>query len=182
MKSKMREALGEAKRILKKISPLLLSHHPVCSGFGPDMIKMGDRYFCKGCFIGYTFAALLILTYLLLDSTIGVNIDIHPGIIIIAGIVLGSTQFVRAIFIDLPSAAKTVQKLMLGSGIALVTIGVLRLQVGIGIKVLIFVILVSVYGILGFLLRIIYIKRTCKRCEFRENWEICDGLSFLYKD
>jgi hypothetical protein len=182
MKSKMREALKEGAKLLKKISPLLLSHHPVCSGFQPDMVRKGGRYFCKGCFIGYPFAIFLIAIYLLLAPLFGVELNLNPYLMMVIGVILGCTQILRAMFIDLPPFIKTIQKLMLGAGIALVTVGVLGLGVGSGIKALIFAALVILYGILGLFLRLGYIRRTCRKCEYKEQWEICDGLSFLYKD
>ena len=47
-------------------------------------------------------------------------------------------------------------------------------------KVLIFIILTIFYGSLGLVLRVAYIRRTCRKCEYNEQWNICEGLSSLH--
>jgi hypothetical protein len=102
--------------------------------------------------------------------------------LMIVGALLGSSQLIRALFIDMPPLIKTVQKLMLGAGIALFTMGIMEMEISVILRILLFSGIAFVFGIVGAFLRIGYIRKTCRKCSYEEQWEVCDGLSFLYSD
>jgi len=42
---------------------LLLSHHPLCEKFESHTFKVGKYHLCKGCFLGYPTAVIVILLW-----------------------------------------------------------------------------------------------------------------------
>jgi hypothetical protein len=98
------------------------------------------------------------------------------------GVLLGSLQVARAFIRRLPSWWKTVQKLLLGAGIASVIIGVVGLPIDGIYRFIILAMCFFTYGLLGAVLRFHYLKRTCRECRFGGDWERCEGLSELFEE
>jgi len=182
MKGILDSAFTEAKRVLVMVFPLLLSHHPICEEYMPDMLKIGKVHLCKGCFLGYSFSIFLLALYFLILPGMKMEILLEPELMIPVGIILGSLQLARAFIIRAPSWWKTVQKLLLGAGIASVIIGVVELPLDGIYRFLILAVCFFTYGLLGGVLRFHYLKRTCQECRFHGEWERCEGFSRLFEE
>jgi hypothetical protein len=181
MKGILSSAFAEAQRVLVMVFPLLLSHHPICKEYMPDMLKIGRVHLCKGCFLGYSFSLLVLAIYFILIPVTSWDIEAGPELLIPVGIVLGSLQFARAFIRRAPSWWKTVQKLLLGAGIASIIIGIIELPIDLLYRSLILFSCFLIYGLLGAALRLHYLKMTCNECRFEGDWERCEGLSGLYE-
>lgn len=176
----MSQVCFEASRQFGMIKPYLLSHHPMCSIYSSDMVKIRNRHYCKGCLVGYGsaiiffLAALVVIYYHMLPL---------PSIwwpYFVVSALFSLPQFLRAYFPSIPPAAKTLVKISVGVSISSALMGVVYFPFSVGGRVLAFLFLYALYGALAGLMRVKYIKRTCRlNCPYKGDWMHCYGFRYV---
>jgi hypothetical protein len=158
---------------------LVFSHHPDCEPYSNDVINLGKVRLCRGCTIAYGIAGLLILMYLWIPDMRSLISDVDPTLIIGFGVFLGLFQVMRAIVRKMGAFMKSIVKLALGMGIALIIVGIFQLDLGFQGTFWTIFLLFILYGLFGLVLRLFYMKRTCEECESHSDWNSCDGMRVI---
>ena len=170
---------GDIINAFPKLLPLVLSHHPDCEPYRADVIRIGKLRLCRGCTIAYGLVVLIFGSYLLFGELRDLFGEVPPPLLILSGAALGMFQVLRAVFRRMGIPRKTLVKLALGSGIALVLIGIMELDLGRTGTIWLMVGLFLLYGTLGGYIRYVYMKRTCLECEYGGDMRSCPGMSVV---
>lgn len=167
--------LGEIGRFLRKLQPMLLSHHPDCDNFKEHTVNIHGLRLCRGCSI------------------------IYPSVLVSLGLLYAINLFQPLFFdylffIGLVLIGPKITSIFLHINKKPVEIGV-NILVGTGISICIFSIfsfpfpfLINLFIFLGFLMtvssansiRVKSIMKTCSSCGYHRNWNICPGFKDLY--
>ncbi|WP_457558558.1 hypothetical protein [Candidatus Harpocratesius sp.] len=164
--------MGRLKEFLRRNKYFLLAHHPKCSQFKDDTIKIKNTNVCIGCFVAIpTFFIVLIIG---LSTSFFQNLATKSlvliGIILSLGYILGKFNFHRIKCLNI------ISKGLVGAGGAFLVSILWRLPFSpFGRIIMVFVILQ--FAFLGHgILRAISIYFTCKKCKYKLNWRECPGM------
>jgi hypothetical protein len=147
-----------------------LAHHPLCSEFRSDVVRVGRVHLCSGCLVAWP-SFLLSLPFAILW-----RLDGAPAWPLLAvGLALGAPQL--ASYLRRGSRAeRATAKALGGSGLALVFTGLL----GLGWPGFWLVGALSVGGVASLALQAVRLRAmlaTCDACPFRRQWESCPGFN-----
>ena len=159
------------QRTMASTRPLRLAHHPLCSTYRTDVLKVGSHYLCLGCSVAYPLALILVALYLLVP---GVNA--FPMVAwLTLGLMGGSIQLLSLKGYTRTKATKIMVKLGLGLGLGAMTLFVFNLPGPIWYRMIVFVICLQGLSLMG-AQREKVINGTCRECPYRGNWENCPGF------
>ena len=154
---------------LKVFDAPLLSHHPLCSSFRHDLLRIGGWKLCLGCAISYPITLAILFGSLRYPYG-----DWEWHELAMWGIPLGLIQLTSTIGLTRWRFVKVVVKIILGVGMGLATLAVLKLPLPIPLRGLIFILCVQLASIPAGL-RSRNIKKKCKVCPYQARWDCCSG-------
>lgn len=155
--------LAEARVAIR----LLLEHHPLCSEFAGDRVRVGRMAVCSGC-LAAAPAALVGLAAALVVILRGAA----PLAVLVTGLVLGLPQATTYLHRG-GRAWRAAVKALGGLGIGLLAGSALflpRAWVALGSVLL----LAAFAGLQA--VRVKAILRTCDACPYRRDWASCPGF------
>jgi hypothetical protein len=168
---KLKKKFSRARLFLSDFKPILLSHHPNCDNFSNHVYHIGKYRLCIGCF---TFYPAIFLTILFTLIIVDLNFQNSIFLFFISYVfflplilnILGYTKF---------KFLKIFSKVSIGIGIGLYLVGVFSLPLHPLLKI------ISIFEINFFIGLIAYvrskhIKKDCKQCEFKGDWDMCPGM------
>ena len=159
-----------ARRSVRLGLHLGLAHHPLCSEFRTDVVRLGRLHVCSGCLA--TWPVFL----LALPLTLMARLDGASGWALLwAGLVLGLPQMASYRW-RLSRLERAAAKAVGGVGLAMVVTGVLAS--GWPGVVLVAVLAAGMLASFGLqLIRLRSILATCDACPFKREWETCPGFT-----
>lgn len=150
----------------------LLRHHPNCEKFKGHTFKIGKTEFCIGCFIGYPTAFIGILIIYLLRQVIMFGTEF----LLITGLILVSSFILSPLHLTKMRNIKIIQKFFIGLGFAFLFWGIWTLPNSFIINLILFFIIFGIIYAIIMSYHAYSFYRTCKKCEYSLNWEICPGF------
>ncbi|MFX1258009.1 MAG: hypothetical protein ACFFAN_09125 [Promethearchaeota archaeon] len=173
--------MGKLKKFILYIAsfkPILLSHHPNCTNYNKHTFKIGKYRFCIGCFIGYTTAIIGIfaISFLNLVEIIDIRYFFYISIVLMSTFILSPLNLTKF------KSIKIIQKTLIGIGAAFMFWYIWTLPNSFTMNFLIFNI---VFGLLLMIFNAYHgygFFKTCKKCEYKFNWENCPGFEKVYKN
>jgi len=170
----MREGAGVPVQSTVPITrKLLLAHHPLCGRFQEDLLEVGGRRLCLGCFLSYPIALVIVGLWLWQ----GLPGEWYHHLLV--GFLLGAGQFASLVGWTERKGVKMVVKVALGFGFGLATVGVWGVPVVWWIRLLIFLNLSWTASMLAYF-RTRNIERVCLECVWRGDWDHCPGVEPPY--
>lgn len=152
---------------------LSLAHHPVCSSFSQDVVRIAGLPVCAGCLATWpAFLAALPLAVL-------ARLDGAPALALLA---LGATLALPQMTAYLRGrgrrsrAERTVAKVLGGAGLGTALAAVLTSGWPLGLAAAAIGLGVAVTGGLQ-LLRLRTVLATCDACPYKRDWEACPGMA-----
>ncbi|MBW1692433.1 MAG: hypothetical protein JRJ70_17175 [Deltaproteobacteria bacterium] len=170
------EQLKQGYAYIKIAKPYLLSHHPHCKYYSKDVLKIGKYRFCWGCIVTYPTMVSSMILFLLLDF----QNKFAWWEFVIAGIIFGSYEFI-SLWRKGSGLRHRIIKFLLGIGLALTTIGVFTIPIHLFFRILIFIQLYMMAGLLGSL-RMVAMEKKCRKCKWKGNWYKCPGFEELNRE
>jgi hypothetical protein len=169
--------LTRLKLYFKGIKPLILSHHPSCEKFKDHTFKIGTKDYCIGCFIGYPFAIIGVITIYIL------NLYTHLGsnLLFITGLILMSSFILSPLKLTNKRSIKIVQKILFNLGGAFLFWWIFFLPNSFIINFILFFFIFSFLLLLVNAYHAFSFYRTCKKCEFSLDWQNCPGFKTLFE-
>ncbi|MBN1390682.1 MAG: hypothetical protein JXA22_08590 [Candidatus Thermoplasmatota archaeon] len=165
--------LKKGLKYLKASYPYLLSHHPLCRYYDGDVLHVGKWRVCWGCIVTYPTMLCAIAAIVVL----GLHHELSWWQFMLSGLVLGSFELISLWRKGRGLRHRTI-KFFLGLGLASMTIGVFSIPVHLVFRMLIFIQLYIVAGMLGSF-RIVKMEKKCRRCPWKGNWFRCPGFREL---
>jgi hypothetical protein len=156
------------------IKPFILSHHPHCKYFEDDVYHVGKHRLCIGCFTSYPVAIIVVVLWFL-----GVLPD-HWFLLILVGFFFGLIQLLSFTRLTDKKGVKIVVKFFLGLGFGFFASGILAMPIPLWFKVLTFINLGILTGLLG-IFRYKKVSKICEICEYKGNYTICPGFAPIYR-
>ncbi|MGA1873613.1 MAG: hypothetical protein ACMUHY_08060 [Thermoplasmatota archaeon] len=163
---------NELKNALRSIQysfPYLLSHHPHCSWYSRDVLRLGRWRFCWGCIVTYPTMIVTLTAIIFL----GIHHRFDWWQFVAAGVILGSFEFISLWRKGRGLRHRTI-KFFLGLGLAFVTVGVFTIPISLFLRILIYFHLYLLAGLFGSL-RVVAMEKKCKRC----SWSALPGTDFF---
>ncbi len=150
---------------------ILLSHHPNCEKFENHTFNIRGTRVCVGCLAFYpTFIIVFFSVYLLVSPSI------NYVKIIYLGILQSSVLLLNFLGLAKTKITKFITKVILGSGIAFIVVGILKSPLIFTLKLLVLAIFSAVLMILNYL-RIKVMINICKKCDLNKS---SSGELFCY--
>lgn len=147
---------------------LAFRHHPSCGWFAADVVGLGPVRICQGCLATWP---LFVLSFFLALRLLPTSWAWGACVL---GLLAGVPQLVSYLW-RAPRAWRVTTKLLGGSGLGLLIVGILLLPVATPWKF-------AAYAAMGpaFLalqaVRLRSILRTCAACPWKRDWEHCPGF------
>jgi hypothetical protein len=155
----------------------MLSHHPNCERFEVHTIKVGEKRFCIGCFIGYPIAIFGVIFFPFLNLTK----ILSSQLLFLIGVILMSSFLLSPLKLTRRKAIKIIQKVLFNLGGAFLFWWIFTLPNPFLINFLLFFLIfgsaltiVNAYHAYSF-------YKTCKKCEYSLEWERCPGFKELFE-
>jgi hypothetical protein len=148
---------------------LAAAHHPLCTAFRSDVVRLGRLHVCGGCLATWpAFIAALPLAWLARTQ----GVPAWP--LAAAGLALGlphlASYAVRA-----PVPVRRAAKAVGGAGLALLVVG--AATSGTGLPGLVALVLAGCAASLALqAVRLRAMLRTCAACPHRRDWGSCPGM------
>lgn len=166
----------EIKLTLIKVKPVIFSHHPSCSFFKADTIRICSIDLCIGCFMSYPIALLiLLLDFTFSWSEITPQVFWQGDILLFAGLAIGSLQFISSFRGINNKMIKIIIKIALGVGIGFSVIGIFALPISLYIRVSILLTGMTLAVFFGSF-RLYRVRSKCASCIFHGDWNNCYGF------
>ncbi len=169
--------ISKLKLYLRSIKPLLLSHHPDCENFKEHTFSIGTKKFCIGCFIGYPFAFIGVITIYIINLFLNFSSDL----LLIVGLILMSSFILSPLKLTKRKSIKILQKAIFNLGGAFLFWWIFFLPNPFFINFLLFFFIFSFLLLLVNTYHAYSFYRTCKKCEFSLDWENCPGFKKLFE-
>jgi len=154
---------------LKNLDAPFLSHHPLCSSFKHDLIRIGRWKLCLGCAISYP-----ILIGILVGSFWYSYGEWEWYELATWGIPLGLIQLTSTLGLTKWRPLKIAVKVILGVGMGFTTLAILKLPYPLPIRTLIFIFCAQLASVPA-ALRSRNIKKKCEKCPYQARWDCCPG-------
>ncbi|MDC0161313.1 hypothetical protein OAI71_00430 [Marine Group III euryarchaeote] len=154
---------------LKTVNAPFLSHHPLCSSFTEDLIQVKGWKICLGCAIAYPLAILVIICSIWLPYG-----NWGWEFLAMTGIPLGLLQLMSTIGLTKKRSLKIFIKILLGVGLGLTALFILKIPLPFPIRMLIFIAAAQLASIPAGL-RSKNIKKKCEKCPYNAEWGSCPG-------
>lgn len=162
---------ADALRAFPKAGPFLWSHHPVCSFFQADVLRIGSTRVCIACFIGLPMIAVGALAARAFEP----HLQLGWWVWLLIGLALALPQGLSFAGRVPTTRAQVLLKLSLGTGLGFVIFGLLATPLPFWGRIAALV--VGMLGIQSFwVLRLHRLDRTCNRCPERPIRPRCTGL------
>ena len=162
-------ALRDLALRLRTTESPLLAHHPLCTSFRDDILRLGKWKFCLGCAVAYPVALATLVSALWLEHG-----DWSWQELAMAGILLGLVQLASPLGLTRWRPFKLVTKVALGLGLGLATLAVLELPLPFGVRILLLILCIQLTSLLA-ALRFRTIQGICDSCPYRAQWHCCPG-------
>ena len=158
-----------ARRAVRLGLHLGLAHHPLCTEFRTDVVRVGRLHVCSGCLATWPVFVLALPLALL------ARLDGAPGLALAAaGLVLGMPQMATYRW-RMSRLERAAAKAVGGVGLAMALAGVLT--VGWPLVAVVGVLTVGVLASLALqVVRLRSILATCDACPFKRDWDACPGF------
>ena len=151
---------------------ILLSHHPDCEKFENHTFNIRGIRLCVGCLAFYpTFIIVFSSFYLL-----GFN-SVNYVKLIYLGMLQSSILLFNFLGLAKAKISKFITKVILGSGIAFILVGILKSPIVFIFKLLILVNFFAILTVLNFL-RVKIMINTCKECDLYKS-SSCEFVSYV---
>ena len=151
---------------------ILLSHHPDCEKFENHTFNIRGTRLCVGCLAFYpTFIIVFSSIYLL--GFYSVNYEK----LIYLGVLQSSILSINFLGLAKTKISKFITKVILGSGIAFILVGILKSPIIFIFKLLILAIFFAILTVLNFL-RVKIMINTCKKCDLYKS-SSCEFCSYV---
>jgi hypothetical protein len=175
----LRDLVNEAIQIVRRIVPILISHHPMCSRFHGDTFGLFGRRICLGCATVYPIALSLIVLDILFrwDRAIP-TLFLHKDLLIASCIFLGSLQMLKYISPPDTKFLRIAVKVALGLAIGGVFVWIFTLPTLFLVQMALFIAFSSASALLASY-RYNYLRSTCAGCIYHGDWDICFGFRTL---
>jgi len=157
---------------LKGIKPMALSHHPVCGQFDDHVFKLKNMELCFGCFIGFPTAFITLVILFILRGIMTIN----PNFLWTVGFYLCCSYLLSVFKITKYRIIKILSKILIGIGTGFITTAVLFSTGPLWFRILIILFFFQITTAIVNVKRSYDIHKTCKRCEFKEDWDQCVGM------
>ena len=154
---------------LKTVDAPFLSHHPLCTSFTEDLLQIRGWKLCLGCAISYPLAIIVIIGSIWLPYG---NWDWK--LLAMTGIPLGLLQLLSTIGLTKKRILKIIIKIILGIGLGLTALFILKIPLPFPIRMLIFIVGAQLASIPAGL-RSRNIKKKCEECPYNAEWGSCPG-------
>ncbi len=146
---------------------ILLSHHPNCEKFENHTLNIRGTRVCIGCLAFYpTFMIVFSSVYFLGFYSVNYVKLIYLGIL------QSSVLLFNFLGLAKTKITKFITKVILGSGIAFILVGILKSPFILILKSLILAIFFTILMILNYL-RVKIMINTCKKCDLKKS-SSCD--------
>ncbi|UCF08372.1 MAG: hypothetical protein JSW28_01390 [Thermoplasmata archaeon] len=155
------------------IKPFLTSHHPHCRYFENDVYLLKGRRLCIGCFTSYPIAIAVVVLWFF------GFFPYYWHILLLLGLIFGLVQLLSFTRLTDRKGVKVLVKVFLGLGFGFFASGIMAMPVPLWVKVVTFINLGILTGMLGFF-RYKKVIKICERCEYKGNYFICPGFAPLY--
>lgn len=152
---------------------LLLAHHPLCGHFQEDLLVVGGRRLCLGCFLSYPIALAIVALWLWQ----GLPGEWYHHLLL--GFGAGAGQFASLKGWTRRRSVKMLVKVALGFGFGLATVGVWGIPAVWWLRLFLFMNLSWTASMLAYM-RSRNIERVCLECVWRGDWERCPGVNPPY--
>jgi hypothetical protein len=169
---KIKEKIERFFLFLSDFKPILLSHHPNCEKFDDHVYHIGKYKLCIGCFTFYPTIILTIIFSILFIQLTFVNLTLmmlfsYLFYIPLVFNLLGLTKY---------KFLKIFSKISIGIGVGLYILSMILLPFPIIIKILSFFQVNFFVGVIAYI-RSNHVKKECKKCKYKNDWDICPGMS-----
>ena len=188
LKWNIKQILKNPKHFLLLVYPYLLAHHPICKYYEDHFVTVKGKKLCIGCtfLIPSFFLGVGVFLFTpLINSSFLYYINLQT--LFLVSLILSASQLVPSIVKRFKKSKKikAVLKTVSGLGFALIVYVILKtpvqsqhpLLIHLLYLFLIYYVFVFPYGFF----KIRNITKTCTSCEFKGNWEICDGFRDFYR-
>jgi hypothetical protein len=156
------------------MGPFLVSHHPHCGPFRPDVLVVGRRRLCTACFVGYPFIAVGWLGAWAASGTVPLAWWAWAAI----GLALAAPQGLSFAGRIRSARTQVLVKASLGTGLGLVCHAALALPLELGWRIAALVAALMAIQSL-WVLRFHRLERTCQACPQLALRPRCEGLADL---
>lgn len=153
------------------IAKLLFSHHPLCSFFAEDTVRVGRVHVCIGCISQYPVAIATFGVLLLFDAP-------HTAALI-GAVVAGQVQWLSATGWTINRRRKTWVRVGTGFALGGFVYGLLQFSNWVSVAILAAALLVAS---LTQYWKVRRLMRTCKRCVYQMDWARCPGFTSRLDD
>jgi hypothetical protein len=175
LKLQIRHAVLHPIKFLRSLGPFALAHHPQCEQFANHSLKLGDRRFCIGCFVGYPVFILSIFMLWISSLYFGFSLGLVESILV--GVAFESaTLFVKAAHSGESVHAKMAVKGSQGIGLAFVFYPFLVLKAPLVFKFYVLFIIWSTFNLIMGAVRLYETGKTCEACQYKSGWSKCPGF------
>lgn len=160
---------------LKRLYPLLLSHHPDCGKFKKHTINIHGLKLCAGCAIIYPS----IIVSLILLYTINLFQPLFFKYLFLIGLLFIVPKIISIFLHTSRKAVKIGVNILVGIGIAICIFSIFSFPFPFLINSLIFIGFFMLVNSANFI-RVKSIIKTCAYCEYHRDWSRCPGFKDLY--
>jgi len=151
---------------------ILLSHHPDCEKFENHTFNIRGTRLCVGCLAFYPTFIIIFSSIFLLGF-----FSFNYVKLIYLGILQSSVLLFNFLGLIKTKISKFITKVILGSGIAFILVGILKSPIILIFKLLILVIFSAILTVLNFL-RVKIMINTCKKCDLYKS-SSCEFVSYI---
>ncbi len=167
--------MGKTTEFLRKIQPVLLSHHPDCDKFKEHSFEIRGVRLCGGCITIYPS----ITVSLLLLYTINFFQPVFFRYLFFIGLLFIGPKIISILFRSRRKTVKVGANILVGTGIAICIFSIFSFPFPFVMNLFIFIVFFMMVSSANFL-RVKSIMKTCSSCEYHRNWSICPGFKGLY--
>lgn len=153
------------------IAKLLFSHHPLCSFFAEDTVKVGRANLCVGCISQYPAAVATFAVLLLVDAP-------HTPALF-AAVLGGQVQWASAAGWTSTRARKAWVRVGTGFALGAFVYGLLQFSNWVSVAILATALALASLTQYWKIRRLL---RTCKRCVYQMDWARCPGFTSRQDD
>ena len=164
---------------IRRIAPLLISHHPDCSRFDKDTYRIFGKSICMGCSTAYPVATLLVISCAILrwDRSFS-TLLIHKDLLLIIALSFGSFQMLKYILVIRSQVMRILIKIALGISLGSLIVWALTLPVAMYSRYAALLFFFSMIALVG-TYRYNYLRKVCSGCVYHGDWDICYGFRNL---
>ena len=187
MKWNIKQILKSPRRFFALVYPYLLAHHPICKYYEQHFITIKGKKLCIGCTFLIPFFLFSVVIFLFTSIPTILFNSINLQNLFLIGLILATSQllihFLRVL--KRSKKVKSLLKVISGVGFGLIVYVILKIPIQsehplitrLIYLFLIYYVFVFPYGFF----KIRNITKTCTACEFRGDWDICDGFKDFNK-